>query len=105
MSAKIILENENKLLRLLSGSIREFAKDYSGFERDNLECWAKELDGYRAINDEYIAMEEPKRKAALNEEAQILEGARDCIKDGSSSNYWRNYLDENIWYTRELAKL
>lgn len=95
-----ILDSENKMLEQLVTAINAFAKDYDGFERQNLECWGKELSGYREINMKYIGMTDDALRAALTEESDILAKSLKSIDSSSeAASYWKENLRENIWYT------
>ena len=104
--ARDILDSENKMLNQLVTAINAFAKDYDDeFERQNLECWGKELSGYRGVNETYQGMTDDALRAALTEEIEILNQCLDSIKsDSDAANYWKQNLRENIWYTDQTRK-
>ena len=73
--AREILLNENKMLEILIAAINAFAKDYENddFQFQNLSCWAKELNGYRVINEKYRGMSDNDLKAAVTEGSRYSE--------------------------------
>ena len=106
--AQDILVSENKMLKQLVTAINAFAKDYNDdFERQNLECWGKELSGYRGVNETYQKLTDDALRAALMEEITILNACLGAIKsDSDAAKYWKQNLRENIWYTdKTLGKV
>ena len=102
--AREILLNENKMLEILIAAINTFAKDYENddFQFQNLSCWAKELNGYRVINEKYRGMSDNDLKAELQKEADILKNCLAKISaTGDAAEYWKTNLRENIWYTEQ----
>jgi len=101
--ARDILDSENKMLQQLVTAINAFAKDYDDeFERQNLECWGKELSGYREVNEKYQGMTDDALRAALAEEIEILNTCLNAItRDSDAAKYWKQNLRENIWYTEK----
>ena len=102
--AREILLNENKMLEILIAAINAFAKDYENddFQFQNLSCWAKELNGYRVVNEKYRGMSDNDLKAELQKEADILKNCLAQISEtGDAAEYWKTNLRENIWYTEQ----
>jgi len=114
IDATVILNDEIKMLDQLAAMVETFAKGYKAkspadddFEFNNLECWAKELKGYRDINKQYAGMSKSDLRSALQEEINVLKNCRDSITSKSVvAEYWKTNLSENIYYTEQtLARV
>jgi hypothetical protein len=114
IDAKVILNDESKMLDQVATTIEAFAKAYAprsaaddDFELNNLNCWAKELRGYSDINKQFAAMPTTDLKAALQEEIEVLQQCLAAIKSNSAAaEYWKTNLSENIYYTQQsLARV
>jgi hypothetical protein len=112
--ATVILNDESKMLDQLASMVEAFAKGYKpkspaddDFEFNNLECWAKELKGYRDVNKQYASMSKSDLRSALQEEIDVLKKCRASITSQSAAaQYWKTNLSENIYYTEQtLARV
>lgn len=112
--AKVILNDESKMLDLMATMIEAFAEGYKpcsatddDFELNNLNCWAKELRGYSDINKQFAAMPSTNLKTALQEEIDVLQQCLAAIKSNSTAaEYWKTNLSENKYYTEQtLARV
>jgi hypothetical protein len=104
--ARDILDSENKMLEQLIAAINSFAKNYDGFERQNLECWGKELSGYSEINKKYMSMTDHDLTVALTEEIDLLTACNaSIIQDSDAAKYWKQNIMENSWYTQKTRDL
>jgi hypothetical protein len=108
IDAKVILNDESKMLDLLAALIEVFAKFYAddNFEFDNLDCWREELTKYSDMDKQYAGLPDAALKSALTEEIEILENAAKSITSTSPvGQYWKNTLLKNKYYTEQTLKL
>jgi hypothetical protein len=117
IDAKIILNDEIKMLDLLAAMIDAFAKGYQpckaeddDFELNNLKCWAKELEGYSKVDRRYAGMSSDQLKKELQEEIEFLGSLEKHLESVQSKSpaieYWKNNISENLYYTKEtLARV
>jgi CO dehydrogenase/acetyl-CoA synthase alpha subunit len=104
--ARDILDSENKMLEQLIVVINSFAKDVKDdFERQNLECWGKELRGYTEVNKKYIGMKDDELRAALTKEVDLLTACEKSItQENDAASYWKQNMEENRWYTEQTRE-
>jgi hypothetical protein len=106
INATVILNHEINMLDQLAAMIETFTQGYQpspgddDFDFKNLKCWAKELKGYRDIDQQYAGMPAPDLRSALQEEIDVLQGCLNSITSKSAAGqYWADFLSENIYYT------
>ena len=108
IDAKVILNDESKMLDLLASKIDDSAKGYAddNFEFNNLRCWAEELKDYSEIDKKYAKMSDNDLKKALAEESSILDECSKTITGNSEvAQYWKNFLLKNKYYTEQTLLL